>query len=793
MIDYLHTPNPNLFSYQQRSIPNSRSIQNVSLIDELENDLARSRLLSLQDLNSQKGPWTAFLSQPCLQSKWTRALLPRQSALKANGRKGDTNKENKKNDERVTAPCDTSRLMGTWRSIQSVQSDVSDASVYSTFTAKSHLSAADENVHDDPPSSPASPHPPLSAAPSPVPLTEVDEQENERLEPLDTQKEAKDPEIKETFENHASPPPNDDPMAIADAFWHHPWPSTHPLICPADEMAAWLGSPGELHTEVLELLMRHFDFAFTRLDHAFRCLCKKILLKAESQQLDRVIRAFAQRYWECHRDPFYRNADTVHALVYAMLLLNTDLHVVPDHSHKMTRSKFVRNTMDTLHSLGPVKLATIAEEDDHHDAPGVPAPAQPLSIANQPPLPPRRHSLATASVSPAPNHGKDGAPPPSPLPKRKSYSLMDLKRHLSGSTAPNKKSQDQQWQMTMETYLRQVYTAIKSHRIEQPSDPTQMRIVSPSGGAPHHDDWLSARRDATTSARHDRGHSASTTFSSSTCFLGAQSQDYEDLHGWALVQRKSGHFWARCFLIVRPGQLVIQEQTARWRLGLVTGNAETRLDLNHGLAWQLPPYHGHFCWQSADKSQRWTIEVDGGDRAQQWVMVLNFWAALHSVEPLQGAVTNVDYGWADDDQENDEKITKTTTAPPRRHQMTHLWGLRRRAKLQKTKNRAWEPSLPIWTPPPPPCMRAQGNAIPLPTPQDQITRINHYLQRLDNQIDTHRTARTIIDKKFPFGSSNQHIAMTNWEAKMNHMLLETVKFQVYRHTLASNGGLFPDL
>ena len=65
---------------------------------------------------------------------------------------------------------------------------------------------------------------------------------------------------------------------------------------------------GELHAEVLELLMRHFDFAFTRLDHAFRCLCKKILLKAESQQLDRVIRAFAQRYWECHRDPFYRNA-----------------------------------------------------------------------------------------------------------------------------------------------------------------------------------------------------------------------------------------------------------------------------------------------------------------------------------------------------------------------------------------------------------------------------------------------------------------------------------------------------
>lgn len=46
--------------------------------------------------------------------------------------------------------------------------------------------------------------------------------------------------------------------------------------------------------------MSRFDFTNQRLDAAFRTLCGKLYFKAEAQQMDRILGAFASRYWECH-------------------------------------------------------------------------------------------------------------------------------------------------------------------------------------------------------------------------------------------------------------------------------------------------------------------------------------------------------------------------------------------------------------------------------------------------------------------------------------------------------------
>ena len=40
--------------------------------------------------------------------------------------------------------------------------------------------------------------------------------------------------------------------------------------------------------------------------------------------------------------------DVVYAVVYSLLLLNTDLHVAQGNHAKMTRSEFIRNTMFTI-------------------------------------------------------------------------------------------------------------------------------------------------------------------------------------------------------------------------------------------------------------------------------------------------------------------------------------------------------------------------------------------------------------------------------------------------------------
>lgn len=43
--------------------------------------------------------------------------------------------------------------------------------------------------------------------------------------------------------------------------------------------------------------MKHFDFVGLRLDVAFRRLCDKLYLKAETQQVDRILDDFSQKYY----------------------------------------------------------------------------------------------------------------------------------------------------------------------------------------------------------------------------------------------------------------------------------------------------------------------------------------------------------------------------------------------------------------------------------------------------------------------------------------------------------------
>lgn len=51
-----------------------------------------------------------------------------------------------------------------------------------------------------------------------------------------------------------------------------------------------------------------------------------------------------------------RNLDVVYAVVYSVLLLNTDLHVAQGNYSRMTRQEFIRNTMAAVHDQRSVSL-----------------------------------------------------------------------------------------------------------------------------------------------------------------------------------------------------------------------------------------------------------------------------------------------------------------------------------------------------------------------------------------------------------------------------------------------------
>ncbi|KAK4969274.1 hypothetical protein LTR66_011713 [Elasticomyces elasticus] len=114
--------------------------------------------------------------------------------------------------------------------------------------------------------------------------------------------------------------------------------------------AAWLGEAGSDRERTRKAYMGLFDWSGHNILAALRGLCSRLVLKAESQLIDRLIEAFSQRWCQCNPNHGFRSADVVHTICYSILLLNTDLHMA-DISSRMTRSQFIKNSMQTIRPL----------------------------------------------------------------------------------------------------------------------------------------------------------------------------------------------------------------------------------------------------------------------------------------------------------------------------------------------------------------------------------------------------------------------------------------------------------
>ncbi|KAI5248450.1 hypothetical protein E4T42_05637 [Aureobasidium subglaciale] len=116
-----------------------------------------------------------------------------------------------------------------------------------------------------------------------------------------------------------------------------------------DEAAPWLGDKNPVSARTLTAYMDLYDFANRNILSGLRSLCDRLVLKGESQQVDRILDAFSRRWDECNAQNGFKGPGVVHAICYALLLLNTDQHMA-DIQHKMTRSEFIKNTMPAVKS-----------------------------------------------------------------------------------------------------------------------------------------------------------------------------------------------------------------------------------------------------------------------------------------------------------------------------------------------------------------------------------------------------------------------------------------------------------
>ncbi|CAD6888251.1 unnamed protein product [Tilletia caries] len=92
----------------------------------------------------------------------------------------------------------------------------------------------------------------------------------------------------------------------------------------------------------LKVHMRRFAFGSDPLDIALRKLLMEIKLPSETQQIDRVMEAFARRYMECN-EGLYASEDQPYILAFSLMMLHTDAFN-RNAKHKMTKADYVKNT-----------------------------------------------------------------------------------------------------------------------------------------------------------------------------------------------------------------------------------------------------------------------------------------------------------------------------------------------------------------------------------------------------------------------------------------------------------------
>jgi hypothetical protein len=114
------------------------------------------------------------------------------------------------------------------------------------------------------------------------------------------------------------------------------------LVGKAD-IAGLLGSSADVkYVTTLKLYIGKFSFTGDPLDVALRRLLMHIGLPRETQQIDRVIEAFAKRYVECNPDIFMSD-DIPYILAFSLIMLHTDAFN-KSNKRKMTKVDYQKNT-----------------------------------------------------------------------------------------------------------------------------------------------------------------------------------------------------------------------------------------------------------------------------------------------------------------------------------------------------------------------------------------------------------------------------------------------------------------
>ncbi|ETS75594.1 hypothetical protein PFICI_12538 [Pestalotiopsis fici W106-1] len=215
-----------------------------------------------------------------------------------------------------------------------------------------------------------------------------------------------------------------------------------------ERAAAWMGEEGPVRQRTLLAYMELYDFTEKSVLTGLREICDRLILRAETQQIDRILVAFSERWCACNPNHGFKAMDVIHTMCYSIMLLNTDLHVA-DIEHKMTRSQFIKNTMTT------VKAALADSIPDAFDRPSI--------------LPGRSSMLSpNDNESPVATEQEKKNWRASFIPPRSDSRIGDYDQEPD-SCGPLVKAPFngtmRQWEAQMEIVLKDIYNSIRDDRL----------------------------------------------------------------------------------------------------------------------------------------------------------------------------------------------------------------------------------------------------------------------------------------------------------------------------------------
>ncbi|KAI9308266.1 hypothetical protein BJ944DRAFT_113708 [Cunninghamella echinulata] len=600
-----------------------------------------------------------------------------------------------------------------------------------------------------------------------------------------------------------------------------------------DKFAEWLGQTDSFNAETLVCYMDLFYFTNMQLDSAFRKLCSKLYFKAEAQQIDRILEVFAHRYWDCNPQSIFKCADVVYAVVYSILLLNTDLHVVQGNHQRMTKIEFVKNTMVAINTQRIQNLDV--DYSDHFEIEMENYLKEIyISVKNYQILQPLSGSNANSlnksnlrhveSLKRGMNSIIRRAGRESVLLENDLLSIQKLPTSTSiSSTSSSSLSPSQPLfsgrRQSRSISIRQNPLGSSAMKLNNNNDSITSFGSGHSFGdnnnnntnnnSDHH--YNNMQRKRTKSILRSTATSLSLSSTSSSIYGSTTSYS-------SFIQNPP---YAKEGIIMCKHLLKSSDQKARFRewneylvvahqgfVKLYTIPTQSEIDricqdtndllrpvnkqssskkvfespltsfnpawknhlavtieLNHTLANVLPPpgYNKNrphvFALQQANGGV-YLFQGHSLDDITSWVDTCNYWAAMKSKEPLQGGVSNMDFGWGEclhdvivdlDAIQNGEMTTGNTVGIHNPDAITIF----------------------DWQPPLPPMTSSHLNE------QDQLNVLKEHLHWLHAEINEHREVKTKILVKFPKKSFNYKKVMANWSLKSSYLLGDILKYQHY--------------